>query len=629
LAFPIALTMRLLATLAALPTVLVLQAAHLPGGNITYRCLGSNNMHEVTLQLWRDCSGSDMIAQALNFSSSCGVQFALSSVPLVSVQDVSLVCPDQAGNTTCDGGALLGLQLYTYRTNVILSPCTEWTISWNTCCRNPSVNLQLEQGTYIEARLNNLNGACNASPTFPDVRPPFACVDQPTSYDLGVAYSGPHALRYRFINARRAMPDVEAVGYEPPYIGSEPFTGMTIDSLTGQIAFTPTIQGYVVCVVEVMMVNAQGVVVGRVMRDFPFVAVVCDTPAPDASTGTLAATSGNAVASGYGAALCGPGPVCFELAIGSGAQGQAIALESNVGTVLPGATLQVQGTDPVLATICWNSTGAAPGPRSFFIRATNDACPVPGVQTYTYSIQVGAIPPNAGNDATIHLCTGTEVDLTGYVTGSPGGQWADGGPVVSAAGTYTYAVTNGCGTDVAQFAIIPSSPPDAGEDNSISVCADADPFSMLTELLGTPQSGGLWVGPNGLSHQDTFDPASDQAGLYCYTVTTLGNCPPDQACLTIAQLPAEDPQCLGTGLSESSTDMRVAPNPTAGLVRIDGTPSRLEWRDATGRLLWRLDGPVMAGAYVVLPDAWPSGLYLLRTTDARGRSRIHRIDLMR
>ena len=272
-------------------------AEHLPGGNITYRCLG-NNQYEVTLQLWRECSGTAMIGQNLAFESSCGVQFTLNNIPLVSQQEVSPVCAGQQAQTTCNGGSLIGIELYTYRTTLFLSPCDGWTIYWNTCCRNTSVNLQLQQGLYIEAKLNNGNAACVDSPVFDDDMPPFVCVGQPVSYDLGVTVDGDYTLEYAFIAARRYTPAIEPVLYTAPYTPQEPFTDMTLNGTSGNISFTPTVQGYVVCVVEVRFFGPNGNLVGTVMRDFPFVVQACSNSVPDAASGTLGTVTGNASATG-------------------------------------------------------------------------------------------------------------------------------------------------------------------------------------------------------------------------------------------------------------------------------------------------------------------------------------------
>lgn len=71
-------------------------------------------------------------------------------------------------NSTCNGGVLQGINHFRLQTTVFLSPCNDWTISWNICCRNTTVNLTATPGLYAEATVNNAGGACDASPLIAD-----------------------------------------------------------------------------------------------------------------------------------------------------------------------------------------------------------------------------------------------------------------------------------------------------------------------------------------------------------------------------------------------------------------------------------------------------------------------------
>lgn len=597
--------MRLFTLLATLSLCTSLLAEHLPGGDITYRCLG-NSQYEITLKLWRECSGAPIIGQSLTFSNTCGVSFTMNNIAQVSMEEVSPICPGQVDQTTCNGGTLIGIELYTFQTTLFLSPCARWTVAWNICCRNTSVNLSLQQGLYIEANFDNVTSACSNSPVFSDDMPPFVCVDQPVSYDLGVVADPGQTLRYRFIDARRYTGAVEPVIYTQPYTGAEPFTGMVLDSLTGNISFLPTIQGYVVCVVEVNVYDANGAWVGSVMRDFPFVVQACTNNVPDATSGTTGTTTGGAAATGpYEVTACAAGDFCVDIAIADADATQELTLTSNVDLVLSGATFNVTGTNPAVATICWNTTGAIPGSYSFTITATDDACPMPGSQNYTYTLMVveGAFGagadasaeicqgttvdlstlvtgapdgiwsegpvvgsageytytvaspcgddvatftvsminlPNAGPDAATTICSGTSVDLSTLATGDPGGIWSSGDPVVSVAGMYMYTVENDCGSDMAHFVVTVVQAPDAGLDNSITICSDAVPFSLFSQLGGSPNPGGIWTGPSGAPHSGIYNPSVDTPGVHCYTVNGIAPCANAVACITITENQAPD-----------------------------------------------------------------------------------------
>lgn len=550
-----------IATLTLLLVSLSASAEHLPGGSITTRCLGSNQ-HEVTLELWRECTGAPMIAQSLTFNNSCGVTFTLNNIPLISVENVSPVCPDQIDQTTCNGGSLIGIELYTYRTTLFLSPCNFWTISWSTCCRNEAINLSGSEGIYIEALLNNAGGACNDSPVFTDPVPPFVCLNQPVSHDLGVTADANQQLRFRFIEARRYTPQVIPVDYQAPYTGSEPFTGMVIDSLTGNISFTPTLQGYIVAVVEVRFSDANGNLIGIVMRDFPFVAQSCANLVPDAASGTAQNASGSGTITGdYSLSICG-GSLCFDATVVDGDAGQTLTLSSNVAQVLPGAQFSVSGSNPATATICWDSDGASPGVYGFTINAVDDACPLVGSQTFTYTVTVNA----------------SEV--------SP------------------------------------------GMSNSITACPQSGTFALADSLLGSPDAGGSWT-YEGSSVADSFDPAVDPAGDYCYTVTSAA-CGDLSACVTIDLLAMSDPICLAMGVVEQRpASLRLHPNPSAGQLLVTvPTAARLEVLDGAGRVIWQ--GRAAAGQNsVTMPASVLNGSYALRMLGYDGAIRTERFELMR
>lgn len=671
------------------------RAEHLPGGSITTRCIGGTQ-HQVTLQLWRECTGAPMIGQSLSFRNECGVEFSLSNIPLISVENVSPVCPDQLDQTTCDGGPYIGIELYTYRTTLNLSACNFWTISWNTCCRYPSVNLNGAPGIYLEAKLNNAGNACLESPVFSEPVPPFVCLGQPVSYDLGVTAQPGQQLRYRFIEARRQVSVnpivVEPVTYQSPYTGAEPFTGMAIDSLTGNISFTPTLQGYIIVSVEVSFRDGNGVLRGTVMRDFPFVAQSCANSVPDAASGALADAQGAGNITGsYSIATCG-GSLCFEATVTDADAGQALTLTSNIAQVVPGASFEVNGTNPATAAICLDASGLPLGTYAFIIAAADNACPVVGAQTFTYTLTVESASATAGADATASICPGQSIDLSTLLTGDPGGTWSDGpivnapgaytytiatscgsdeavftitanqapnagnsavaticqgdeldlnslvtgdpggswsdDPIVTTGGQYTYTVTNACGSDEALFVVTAVVPASAGEDNAIAVCALSPPFLLVDSLLGDPAAGGAWTGPLGPA-SPAFIPGTSAEGPYCYTVLNPLPCPASTACITIGYLPETDPACITLGMPAMSTGFALVPNPSDGrLILTSARATRAEVLDATGRVLWQ-SGQAAELASIELPGSLPNGSYAIRLRTSDGRWHTRRFELLR
>ena len=155
--------------------------------------------------------------------------------------------------------------------------------------------------------------------------------------------------------------------------------------------------------------------------------------------------------------------------------------------------------------------------------------------------------PNAGDDNSTTVCVGDVVDLSGLVS-VMGGTFSDpdatGGLSGSnfnttglAAGDYTinYTVASGntCPDDIAVLTITVDAEPDAGDDNSTTVCVGTTVDLNTLVSVG----GGTFSDPNatgGLSGSD-FNTTGLAAGDYTinYTVASGNTCPDDVAVLTI------------------------------------------------------------------------------------------------
>lgn len=474
-----------------------LRADHLPGGSITYECLGGNT-YTVTLTLYRECSGEPLGPQTLDLSNDCGVLFSLTDLLPQSVENISPLCASELPNSTCNGGNLLGFERYTYQQTLFLSPCDAWTISWNICCRPGTINVQGSPGLYLEARLNNMGGLCNNSPylTAPDL--PLVCVGQPVQYDPGVVEVDGHTLVHRFIEARFGTPAPLAVIYNFPYFGLEPFTGMTIDPTTGRINFTPTVQGYIVVAFQVDEFNANGMLIGTVMRDFVFVVRACSSTPPSANSGIVTSVSGAGSADGdRSIRLCNSGESCFRMTFTDPDAGQALSARTNVDLVLPGAAVTTTGTNPMELTICWDATDSPPLDREFTVEVRDDACPVTTAQWYRYRVRVEQAPDTL-ESGTALACPQTGsfalMDSLGTYPQQPG-LWTDPTgaphpglfqPATDPGGTYTFTVEffPGCSTSATVDVTLL-----APNDTLCSLVGVGDVERMQWELFPNPTHG--------------------------------------------------------------------------------------------------------------------------------------------
>ncbi len=440
---------RYCTVLVSILFTMVGDAHHYAGGTITTRCVG-NNFHEITLQLFRNCWGDPFQGQTLHFSNDCGVEFTNTGLQPVSVVGASSICPAELPNTTCNGGSLLGYELNTYKTTVYLSPCTGWRINWYICCRNTSLNLNGGPGIYIETTLNNQSGVCNAAPVFINDRVPTLCAGQEVTFDAGATDPEGNELSYALIPARFGSPTPMPLQYNAGYSGAEPYIGLTLNPSTGVITFTPTAAATFVVVVEVTERDAQGAIIGQVMRDLVFNIAACTNQAPAQESGTFIASSGGAeVAGERQLAVCGSEGFCATITISDPDLDQALSITTNLDSILPGATMTLSGTNPLNIELC--GANLQVGAHSLWIKATDSGCPVVASRTYHLQVEV-TDTQSAGADSAVSVCENAAyTDLFDLLGGSPtvGGQWVDPEgnltngifvPGVSLTGIHTYTV---------------------------------------------------------------------------------------------------------------------------------------------------------------------------------------------
>lgn len=241
----------------------------------------------------------------------------------------------------------------------------------------------------------------------------------------------------------------------------------------------------------------------------------------------------------------------------------------------------------------WTGPG---GPHSGTFNPASDA---PGTYTYTVAgtapcssasatVTVTVNPPaNAGTSGSTSVCSnGSPFALFGLLGGAPQatGSWTGPGgapvsgtytPGTSAPGVYTYTVPGlpPCPAAVSTVTVLQTTAPNAGLSNSITVCSDDAPFSKLAQLNGTPDAGGAWVGPGG-PVGNSFNPASDPAGVYTYTVTGSGPCANASATLTITVRQRPNAGTNGSVTLCSTDGVYNLFNALGGSPNVGGT-----WRD--------------------------------------------------
>ncbi len=532
---PLLILGLLLATVSA-------KATHMSGGEIYWECIG-NNQFRIRLLVYRDCAGIDVDpSYNLVLTSPCGDRNL--TVTSNGGTELSQLCDLELPNSTCNGGTLPGIEQYIYTGTITLPPCDSWQISWTNIYRNNAIVNLTAPGTrqmYIESVLNSAAAPCNDSPTFTNSAIPYVCLGYPISYSYGAVDAEADSLSYALIGAR--MLNGDPIPYTVPYSPGSPITGLTLDPATGLLNFTLFLAGNWVVVVEVTEYDANGNVIGTIMRDMQFVAYPCSNVPPDAATGLVTNLTGSAVQTGPRAVqVCESGDFCFDMVISDVNATNVLEAFSNAALGLPGATFSYTGTNPITATLCWTAQPGTSGFYPLIVNVNDGACPIPAFQTYVFSIEVltglaatvqvvnESCLGSGNGSATVNVTAGTSPYSYDWSTGG------DQNSIVAGAGDYTVVVTddNGCQSSVLPATIGSAALPnvaDAGPD--VIGCLGTFPV-YLNESV-TNATGGIWTGGSGTFNGtypniDYTPGAADfAAGFATLVLTTTGNtgCPAD------------------------------------------------------------------------------------------------------
>jgi gliding motility-associated-like protein len=525
------------------------RASHVPGGNIMYECVGPNQFL-ITLTLFEDCStafeGSGN--QTVTISNTCGIT-GLTSVSLpntVFQQEVSQLCDNQLSQSQCNGGNLPGVYMHQWQGIVTLpGNCTNWTFGYGTCCRNTSNNLSSgsSQNYYWQSTLNNTAAPCNNSPVITAPPIPYNCINQPVIYNFGVFEPDGNTLVYSLVPAMTGA--TGTVPYQAGLSGTNPINGITINSATGEINFTPTATGNYVVVVLIQEYDANGVLIGSIMQDFQFIVINCpgnSNPSPPASG--ISNFSGGVQTGPTAIQACEGDQICFNVTF-TDAPTDIITLTSNLQNIFPTSTFNQISTSGsgATATICFT---VLPGSNPFSVitvNAEDNACPVVGISSVSVSVTVIS-STYAGADQIVCLGTGTQLQASGgssfnwtLVSGDPITPTNFSctncpNPVANPSITSTYLVTSnlagGCtNTDEITITVVPDFNYSLTQ-SSASTCLNSEiNFNLVPNPAGNYTYN--WTPATFLNNTSIASPTMlpTTPGNYSYTVTATS----DQGCV--------------------------------------------------------------------------------------------------
>ena len=378
------------------------EATHAMGADITYTCIGTDR-YQFTLNFYRDCAGVQWPGSAtLNYNSNnCNLS---GNIPLTLVSgpiEVSPLCPTQIGSSTCNGGGLPGVQQIVYQGTVIFpAQCSDWTITWDHCCRNNQITNLVNPGgnsMLIGATLDNTNGLCNSSPTFSSLPVPYICAGQQFCYNHGAFDSDGDSLVYSLINALDGPAPGSPITYTGTLSATNPlstFSGnVNFDNATGSMCVVPDAPQVSVVTVRVDEYR-NGVVVGSTMRDLQIVVQNCANIQPYMVNGGIQNLVDGVLVDSNSVEICPGVPFSFQLEFADtsalGVPDHGLTINTNLGLVIPGASVNVSGANPNPDTLFfdWTPTGADIGFYNFTVTVQDTGCPILGSQVFAFDITV-------------------------------------------------------------------------------------------------------------------------------------------------------------------------------------------------------------------------------------------------
>lgn len=326
--------------------------------------------------------------------------------------------------------------------------------------------------------------------------------------------------------------------------------------------------------------------------------------------------------------LQGGGDICASLDL-AGASFQVVdcspSCEADAGTMLSsGQSFCLEQGMAVLTANSYGDTVVPPGYAMGYLLSQGPGLlllelgPEPLFEVTapgTYRIHAFVYDPAAWNDLQVQWGTTTAYDLNELLV--------QGGGTICAGldllGT-TLAVEN-C-----------PPPCNAGTDSTITVCMADPPFEMFDLLGGDPCPGGIWSNAANPQVSGIFNPASDAAGAYMYTVAdAFGNsfsavliinvfeCPGIGNHPLASRLPVVEPaEELATGMDRGPVRhgfhrLYLWPNPAIGTVHLllpfkPAASTMVQLTDATGRAVSASAKPVgnelLLDAAALAPGIW-------------------------
>ena len=290
-----------------------LEARHIVGGEVTYRCIGqpsaTTREYEIRVYVYRDCASGGALFDSQIGSSSLFEMTVFEGSRVVRTPQITSrglvidAIPVDLTNPCIVFPPNICVERGVYTTTLVLPIVSEtYTIAYQRCCRNETISNLVRPGdvgaTYLVEIPPQAQQSCNNSPVYTDFPPLVICANFELEFDHGATDADGDSLVYSLCDPYlgggnitngagvegpfgvtpnpETPPPYQSVPFGPGYNLNQPILGsISIDSRTGLLRVTPTTVGqFVLCVSVQEFRNGQ--LISEVRRDFQFNIVECD-----------------------------------------------------------------------------------------------------------------------------------------------------------------------------------------------------------------------------------------------------------------------------------------------------------------------------------------------------------------
>jgi gliding motility-associated-like protein len=390
------------------------KASHLLGADIGWKYLGSDTFL-VTATVYRDCNGVPMPAQNM-IIYSCHTSDTINLIKTGGM-NITPVCKNscsRCGNSSCSFG--LGIEEYIFSAKVNLKAidptCCKFKIVWVACCYGNVITTTTPGATgdiyYVDGMIDLCAAPTDNSPVFKGQPVMIFNINQCQTFSYVCSdpdidgNSHPDSLVYLLDTALKLLDTVPvSVQYNtgfsynhPLQVSnslSDPCHGFNLDTNTGNLTFKATASAIGVVNVKVQEwgkdMAGKSYLKGYTHRSVTFFSAEYNKNYPP----TLSGFNGSPNTVEY---FCTGQEQCFTIDSDDPDAGDSVTVTGELPDGMTGALLSIPtGVKHPQPTFCWKPDSTQAGKTfQFVVMANDNACPLSGHTSKTYTIHVNPTP---------------------------------------------------------------------------------------------------------------------------------------------------------------------------------------------------------------------------------------------